>query len=90
MVVQCFGIGLNDLERLVITWVQVLGIYLYSLGGVYYTGNQGLRARYQPPFQSSIVPKGIRLLSTQPTQVRNDENLLNRQTGRDTQCRTPA
>ena len=26
--------ALNDLERLVITWVQVLGSYLYYSGGV--------------------------------------------------------
>ena len=39
--------------------------------------------RHRAPFQSSIAPKGIKLLSsisTKPTQMSNNENLLNRRT----------
>jgi len=31
-----YGIAFNDLEMPVTTWVQVLGTYVYYLGGVYY------------------------------------------------------
>ena len=55
---KCHGIALNDLERPEITcWVQVLGTYLYYLGGVSSTGNQGSERGIEPPFQSAIVLK---------------------------------
>ena len=46
-------------------------------------GKQGFTARHRAPFQSSIMPKAIKLISpisTYLTQVSNNENLLNRQT----------
>ena len=45
----CCGIALNDLETPVITWVQVLGSYLYYLGGVSLAGNQGFQGEARAP-----------------------------------------
>ena len=78
---SCYGFAFNDLERPVITWVEVLISYLNYLGGVSWTGNQGIQGVARAQVQSSIVPKGIRLLSsisTQPTQLTNNDNVLNR------------
>ena len=76
-------IALNDVERPVATWVLVVRSHLYYLGGVSFTGNQGFQSEARAQAESSIAPKGIKLLpsiSTQPTQVSNNENVLNRQT----------
>ena len=43
------GIALNDLERPVTTWGQVLGSYLYSLRGVSWTGNEGCQGEARAP-----------------------------------------
>ena len=40
---SCYGFAFNDLERPVITWVEVLISYLNYLGGVSWTGNQGFQ-----------------------------------------------
>ena len=56
-------IALNDLERSVITWAQVLGSYLYCLGGVSYPGNQGVLGEARAQAQSPVVWKRVKLLS---------------------------
>ena len=57
-------------------------------------GSQGFQGEARALSQSSILPKGMKLLSsisTQPAQVSNNENLLNSLTWqKGCRCRTPS
>ena len=69
--------------RPVITWAQVLGSYLYYLGGVSYTRNQGFQGEARTQNQSSIAQESnkavIRYLDA-TAQVNEKESVQYRQT----------
>ena len=72
----CYGIALNDLERPVISWVQVLGSCCTTREAYRRRETRRFRVRREPCLKSSIVPKGIKLLSSismQPAQVSNND-----------------
>ena len=84
---QCYGIALNDLERAVITW-RGYWERICILGGCILGGKPGVQVEASSPVSvfHRATRKGIQLLSStyllpaQPTQVSNNDNLLNRHT----------